>query len=68
MTTSTPPCRAMSADAAPISASALGSGTLREFEIGWAYILREQIADETAMASQVVESEVTVLSRRMDLY
>src|SRR6516225_9647266 len=50
MTTSTPPCRAMSADAAPISASALRSSTLREFEIMDGFILREQIADETAMS------------------
>ena len=35
-------------DAAPISASALRSSTLREFEIMDGLILREQIADETA--------------------
>src|SRR5215813_6301868 len=40
----------MSADAAPISASALRSSTLREFEIMDGPILREQIADETAMS------------------
>src|SRR6516165_6592581 len=50
MTTSTPICRAMSADAAPISASALRSSTLREFEIMDGFILREQLADETAMS------------------
>src|ERR1700755_2849712 len=50
MTTSTPPCRAMSADAARISASALRSSTLREFEIMDGLIMREQIADETAMS------------------
>jgi isoquinoline 1-oxidoreductase beta subunit len=40
----------MSADAAPISASALRSSTLREFEIMDGLILREQITDETAMS------------------
>jgi hypothetical protein len=39
----------MSADAAPINASALRSSKLREFEIMDGLILREQIADETAM-------------------
>src|SRR6516165_10613556 len=56
MTTSTPPCRAMSADAAPISASALRSSTLREFEIMDGLILREQIADETAMSRRRLSS------------
>src|SRR4051794_38545105 len=50
MMTSTPPCRAMSADVARISASAPRSSTLREFEIMEGPILREQIADETAMS------------------
>jgi isoquinoline 1-oxidoreductase beta subunit len=40
----------MSADAARISASALQSSTLREFEIMDGLILRERIADETAMS------------------
>jgi isoquinoline 1-oxidoreductase subunit beta len=40
----------MSADAAPISASALRSSALREFEIMNGLIVREQIADETAMS------------------
>jgi isoquinoline 1-oxidoreductase beta subunit len=40
----------MSADAAPISASALRSSALREFEIMDGLIVREQIADETAMS------------------
>jgi isoquinoline 1-oxidoreductase subunit beta len=40
----------MSADAAPIGASALRSSTLRKFEIMDGLILREQIADETAMS------------------
>jgi isoquinoline 1-oxidoreductase beta subunit len=40
----------MSADAAPISASALRSSALREFEIMDELIVREQIADETAMS------------------
>src|ERR1700754_603608 len=48
--TSMPPCRGMSADAAPISASALQSNTLREFEIMDRLILKEQIVDETAMS------------------
>src|SRR5919197_5760547 len=50
MTTSMPPCRAMSADAAPITASALRSSTLQEFEIMDELILREQIVDGTAMS------------------
>src|ERR1700754_4259330 len=50
MTTSTPPCRAMSADAAPISASALQSSRPREFEIMDRLSLRERVADETAMS------------------
>src|SRR6476620_10931066 len=50
MTTSTPPCRAMSADAARISASALRSSTAREFAIMDRPILREQIADEAAVS------------------
>src|SRR3954469_23268024 len=50
MTKSTPPCRAMCADAARISASALRSSTPREFEIMDGLILRERIADETAMS------------------
>src|SRR6266513_4804996 len=50
MTTSTPPCRAMCADAARISASALRSSTPREFEIMDGLIQRERIADETAVS------------------
>src|SRR5438552_626430 len=50
MTTSTPPCRAMCADAARISASALRSSTPREFEIMDGPILRGRIADETAVS------------------
>src|SRR5258708_15511459 len=50
MTTSTPPCRAMCADAARISASALRSSTPREFEIMDGLILSERITDETAMS------------------
>src|SRR6266480_1383089 len=50
MTTSTPPCRAMCADAARISASALRSSTPREFEIMDGLILRQRIADETAVS------------------
>src|SRR5215475_4940450 len=50
MTTSTPPCQGMSADAAPISASALRSSTLREFEIMDRLIRGEQTASETAMS------------------
>src|SRR3954452_10052236 len=50
MTTSTPPCRAMCADAARISASALRSSTPREFEIMDALTQREPIADETAVS------------------
>src|SRR5215468_4608005 len=50
MTTPTPPCRAMCADAARISASALRSSTLREFVIMDGLILRERIADETAVS------------------
>src|SRR4051812_34152192 len=46
MPTSTRPCRAMSADAARISASAPRSSTLRDFETMDSFILREQIADE----------------------
>src|SRR3954447_535507 len=53
MTTSTPPCLAMSADAVRISASALRSSTLREFEIMDGLILREQSADETAMSRRI---------------
>jgi hypothetical protein len=40
----------MSADAAPITASAPRSSTLQEFEIMDELILREQIVDETAMS------------------
>src|SRR4051812_583436 len=40
----------MSADAAPISASALRSSTLREFEIMDRLIVRERIANEAAMS------------------
>src|SRR3954451_10277743 len=54
MRTSTPPCRAMCADAAPISASALRSSTPREFEIMDGLILRERIADETAISRRAV--------------
>src|SRR4051794_21623317 len=50
MVTSTTPCRAMSADAAPISASALPLSRPREFEIMDGLIPREQTADETAMS------------------
>src|SRR3954469_19391991 len=50
MTTSTRPCRATSADAAPTTASAPRSSTLREFEIMDGLILREQIADEAAVS------------------
>src|ERR1700752_337927 len=50
MTTSMLPCRATSADAAHISASAPRSSTLREFEIMDGLILRERIADEAAMS------------------
>src|ERR1700741_720841 len=50
MTTSTPPCPGISADAAPISAFELRSSMLREFEIMDRLPLREQIADETAMS------------------
>src|SRR3954467_8586526 len=50
MTKSTPQCRAMSADAVRISASALRSSTLREFEIMDALTQRERIADETAVS------------------
>src|SRR6478672_9258394 len=50
MATSTPPCRGMSADAAPISASALRSGWLLEFEIMNGPILREQVAEETGVS------------------
>src|SRR4051794_36995771 len=50
MTKSTPPCRAMSADAARISASALRSSTPREFEIMDGLILSEQVADEAAVS------------------
>src|SRR4029450_4731777 len=54
MTTSTPPCRAMSADAALISGSVLPLSRPREFEIMGELILREQIADETAMSRRPV--------------
>src|SRR6266576_3119017 len=50
MTTSTPPCRAMCADAARISASAPRSSTLRDFEIMDRVILREQVADEKTVS------------------
>jgi hypothetical protein len=40
----------MSADAAPISASALRSSTPREFEIMDGLFLREQIADDPPAA------------------
>jgi hypothetical protein len=45
----------MCADAARISASALRSNTPREFEIMDGLMLREKIADETAMSRVVVE-------------
>jgi isoquinoline 1-oxidoreductase subunit beta len=44
----------MSADAARISASALRSSTPLEFEIMDGLILREQIADDTAMSRRAV--------------
>src|SRR6266576_4823003 len=54
MTTSTSACRAMCADAARISASALRSSTPREFEIMDGLILRERITNETAMSRRAV--------------
>src|SRR4051795_1362038 len=54
MTRSTPPCRAMSAGAARISASAQGSSTRREFNTMDALILTEQIVEETAISRRAV--------------
>jgi isoquinoline 1-oxidoreductase subunit beta len=51
----------MSADAAPITASALRSSTLREFEIMDGLILREQIADETAMSRRAFLQDTGLL-------
>src|SRR5262245_49691229 len=44
----------MSADAARINAFALRSSTPREFEVMGEFVLREQIADETAMTRRAV--------------
>src|SRR3954468_7450972 len=50
----TPPCRAMSADVAPISGSVLPLSRPREFEIMGEHVLREQIPAETAMSRRAV--------------
>src|SRR3954462_10142334 len=54
MTTSTPPCRATSADAAPISGSVLPLSRPLEFEIMGELLLRNQIADGTAISRRAV--------------